>query len=271
MLNEDQIKHMANRFLNWRLPEHFSPDAGISFDPVFNKGTQYEGLHQPTGTNLFGYDDAVAMVCHMAEGLPEEGEVGSEGIISLLRELLREVQQLRKELMTMDADVQTQLTNLQDRVAREDTVEQSAISLLNNLKTALDTALANSNTSEIVATIQGISDHLGSNTDALAAAVAANTPAAAPAPTPTPAPAPTPEPITVSPDAISGTAGQGVTATLSVSGGTSPYEFSSDLSDISVDASGNVSGTPAAAETGTITVTDSSSPALTASVSVTIS
>jgi hypothetical protein len=30
-MTDDQIKHMVNRFLNWRLPESFSPDCGISF------------------------------------------------------------------------------------------------------------------------------------------------------------------------------------------------------------------------------------------------
>jgi hypothetical protein len=30
-MTEDQIKHMANRFLGWKLPSNFSPDAGISF------------------------------------------------------------------------------------------------------------------------------------------------------------------------------------------------------------------------------------------------
>ncbi len=36
-MTEDQIKHMVNRFLGWKLPEHFKPDAGISFEPEFNK------------------------------------------------------------------------------------------------------------------------------------------------------------------------------------------------------------------------------------------
>ena len=35
-MNDEQIKHMVDRFLGWRLPEHFRPDAGISFDPFYN-------------------------------------------------------------------------------------------------------------------------------------------------------------------------------------------------------------------------------------------
>lgn len=69
-MTEVQIKHMVERFLCWKLPEHFNPDAGISFDPVFNKGTRFEMRHEPTGTNLFDYEQAKAMVSHMIEGLP---------------------------------------------------------------------------------------------------------------------------------------------------------------------------------------------------------
>jgi hypothetical protein len=77
--------------------------------------------------------------------------------------------------------------------------------------------------------------------------------------------------LSVSPASITGTAGTAITGTLSVTGGTAPYTFTSSLADISVDASGNLVGTPAAAEAGTITVTDSASTHATASVSVTIS
>lgn len=63
-MTEDQIKHMVNSFLRWKLPEHFNPDCGISFDP------SYRSQHGPVGTNLFDYNQAEAMVRHMIEGLP---------------------------------------------------------------------------------------------------------------------------------------------------------------------------------------------------------
>lgn len=70
-LTEDQIKHMVDRFLTWKLPEHFNPDAGISFTPIFNLhapgGPQ---RHQPSGTNLLDATQADAMVRHMIEGMP---------------------------------------------------------------------------------------------------------------------------------------------------------------------------------------------------------
>lgn len=65
MLSDDQIKFMVDRFLQWRLPEDFMPDAGITFDPVFNKGTPYERKHEPIGTNLLTATQAEAMVRFM--------------------------------------------------------------------------------------------------------------------------------------------------------------------------------------------------------------
>jgi hypothetical protein len=69
-MTDEQIKHMTNRFLAWKLPDTFRPDAGISFEPKFNVGTPYEGKHEPSGTNLFDATQAEAMVRHMISGLP---------------------------------------------------------------------------------------------------------------------------------------------------------------------------------------------------------
>jgi len=69
-MTEDQIKYMAERFLYWKLPEHFRPDAGIKFEPHVNPGATYDHHRDgPTGTNLFDYTQAEAMVRHMIEGL----------------------------------------------------------------------------------------------------------------------------------------------------------------------------------------------------------
>ena len=70
-MTDEQIKHMVDRFLSWKLPENFNPDAGISFKPTFNEHTAHEGRHQPSGTNLFDAGQADTMVRHMAEGLPD--------------------------------------------------------------------------------------------------------------------------------------------------------------------------------------------------------
>jgi hypothetical protein len=62
-MSEEQIKHMVQRFLAWRLPANFSPDAGISFKPPFSEHAQ------PIGTNLLDATQAEAMVRYMLEGM----------------------------------------------------------------------------------------------------------------------------------------------------------------------------------------------------------
>lgn len=70
-MTNEQIKYMADRFLSWKLPNNFRPDAGISFKAEFNEHTARPMRHEPTGTNLFDAEQAEAMVRHMAEGLPD--------------------------------------------------------------------------------------------------------------------------------------------------------------------------------------------------------
>ncbi len=71
----------------------------------------------------------------------------------------------------------TQLDNLKAAVARDVQVESSAVTLITGLKSALDSAIASGDPAQL----QALSDSLGASTDALAAAITANTPAA-PAP-----------------------------------------------------------------------------------------
>ena len=73
-MTDEQIKHMVNRFLGWKLPENFAPDGGISFKATFNDGTPYQMKHNPSGTNLFDATQAEKMVRFMVEGLPSEKE-----------------------------------------------------------------------------------------------------------------------------------------------------------------------------------------------------
>lgn len=74
-MNDAQISHMVSRFLAWKLPESFRPDAGISFEPEYNaEWNAQEGRppsrHEPSGTNLLDATQARAMVLHMLDGLP---------------------------------------------------------------------------------------------------------------------------------------------------------------------------------------------------------
>lgn len=69
-MTETQIKHMVDRFLGWKLPDSFNPDAGISFKKTFNEHTAHPMKHEPSGTNLFDADQADAMVRYMIDGMP---------------------------------------------------------------------------------------------------------------------------------------------------------------------------------------------------------
>lgn len=69
-MTDDQIKHMVNRFLGWKLPENFNPDGGVTFDRVANLGTEHQYYREPVGTNLLTATQAETMVRHMLEDLP---------------------------------------------------------------------------------------------------------------------------------------------------------------------------------------------------------
>lgn len=69
------IERMVDRFLAWKLPVNFTPDAGISFKANYNEGTAYPMKHEPVGTNLFTAVQAEAMVRHMINGLPMTPEL----------------------------------------------------------------------------------------------------------------------------------------------------------------------------------------------------
>jgi len=69
-MNDDQIKHMVDKFLAYRFPEDIQPDGGLSIRRVFNEGTPHEFKATPSGTNLLDAAQATDMVRHMVEGLP---------------------------------------------------------------------------------------------------------------------------------------------------------------------------------------------------------
>lgn len=73
-MTKEQIKHMVDRFLGWRLPESFNPDGGISFKKTFNDHLPQPMKHEPSGTNLFDAGQADAMVRYMADGMPANAD-----------------------------------------------------------------------------------------------------------------------------------------------------------------------------------------------------
>lgn len=81
--------------------------------------------------------------------------------------VLTEIKSINQKLVHMANELQ----GLQQEVAESKTVMQSAITLLQGLKQKLDEAGTNA------AALKSLSDELDANTNALAAAVTANTPA----------------------------------------------------------------------------------------------
>lgn len=69
-MTDEQIKHMAQRFLAWKLPSDFNPDGGVSFQRTFNAGTPHEFKAEPVGTNLLTATQAEAMIRHLVAELP---------------------------------------------------------------------------------------------------------------------------------------------------------------------------------------------------------
>jgi hypothetical protein len=65
-MRKNQIDALVDRFLSWRLPDDFHPDAGISFTPEYNvEFMASQGKppcrHEPVGTNLLTADQARQM------------------------------------------------------------------------------------------------------------------------------------------------------------------------------------------------------------------
>lgn len=65
------IKESVNRFLGWKLPTDFYPDAGITFKRHVNAecSLEFQYTHEPTGTNLFNDPQATAMLTYAAKPL----------------------------------------------------------------------------------------------------------------------------------------------------------------------------------------------------------
>ena len=76
------VDAMVTNFLGWKLPEHFRPDAGISFVSEYNIGTPYQRKHEPIGTNLFDAEQAREMILAI---LPKS-EVSTDSVRKLIAE-----------------------------------------------------------------------------------------------------------------------------------------------------------------------------------------
>jgi len=80
--------------------------------------------------------------------------------------------------MGKQEDLQAAFTDLNDKVTALETTEDSAIALLTGIKTSLDAAIADGISQGNLDAVKAFSDKLGADTQKLADAVSANTPAA---------------------------------------------------------------------------------------------
>ncbi len=95
-LTDEQIKHMRDRFLFWKLPADFRPDCGIHFDAdVAKKLHPQNHRYEPQGTNLFDATQAEAMVRFMVEGVPQSMEPTYDEHVAALHEVAREAGEKR--------------------------------------------------------------------------------------------------------------------------------------------------------------------------------
>lgn len=86
------IDKMVNRFLGWKLPKDFYPDAGISFTPTNPyEGDAFGNSWWPVGTNLFTADQAKQMF-EYALGDDLHGECAAE--IHALQAKVKELESL---------------------------------------------------------------------------------------------------------------------------------------------------------------------------------
>jgi hypothetical protein len=83
------------------------------------------------------------------------------------------VERALETLIRQGANIMSVLDTLNDAVARNKTVTDSAVTLLQGLKQRLDAAIASGDPAKV----QALSDALGAETSTLADAVTANTPA----------------------------------------------------------------------------------------------
>jgi len=81
-MSKKLLDTMVNRFLCWKLPKDFHPDAGISFTPTHFQNGENADLHWPVGTNLLTAVQARAMFEHLLAGAivqPDRYETEAEG------------------------------------------------------------------------------------------------------------------------------------------------------------------------------------------------
>ena len=143
--------------------------------------------------------------------------------------------------------------------------QEEILSIMADLTQAVSDLIAT--VTETQALVAGLQSQLAAATDTTAEQAAADTIEAQVAELKAlqPPPVVVPEALAVVPASVAGNVGVSLADTLVVSGGVAPYSFvSADLvnTGLAVDGAGNISGTPTLAGSYSVSVSDSSTPAL---------
>jgi len=186
-----------------------------------------------------------------------------EELLHDLRRAHREITETRLLLFTLCAAPILEIPLI---MAALDTLDAANTSLDESLA-ALPGAVTASNAAAVAAaeaTFQTAADATAAKAASLAGEVAGlNTPA----PTPTPTPTPT---LTVNPATASFAAGVASSVALTIMGGVAPYTASGEPAGVTFDGANLNADTTTVAGSTTVTISDSSSPALTEIVDVVI-
>ena len=104
MNKEDKYELMVCRFLGWKLPPNFCPDAGVSFAPAPYQLP--EGRHWPSGTNLLTAGQALQMFKHCVE------DIQSAAALDVLAERRRQIEKEGYDPTHDDAHVNDEIAAL---------------------------------------------------------------------------------------------------------------------------------------------------------------
>ena len=135
-MDDKIIPHLVARFLSWKLPPDFSPDAGISFAPKYNNGTPEGGRHEPSGTNLLNAEQAFSMFRHVLD----HPDVTTQELVERLRTSCNgdDLEAAASRLSEMDAELRRIEENLGEYIDRVELVDVAVALAFETARAALE-------------------------------------------------------------------------------------------------------------------------------------
>lgn len=115
-LSDEQTKNMVNRFLSWKLPKDFNPDAGIKFTPPQSTAPHW----WPVGTNLLTATQAEEMIRYITDSAHPQSPTPKDESVKGARDMLANkmfVWDYKDLSDTGQAQVDSVLANLQVHIS----------------------------------------------------------------------------------------------------------------------------------------------------------